>query len=163
MKVIVWLDVRMLTAVQCAMQFCTEWFSWRQRVVERVLIAGYGIGVVARTFHAGMSLWWLLIFAVVVLSLVAVHRKPDAERFALLMTGAGAPGRVFQAMVTFAFLPAEAISGRWLSLIVITALLVVMLLVALPEFGEPGKRRRAALDKVLDSFGRDILTAGGAA
>ena len=159
------IDIALLVATRCGVEFCVEWFSWSQRVMERVLIGGYALLATANGVVRHCAAWWHIITALVALSLIFDHIRCDRDRVVRLWSGSDAVVRVF-AIVMMSI----ALAFRLLLPFNVTSLLsasedllltAALLVTALPTSGTSGRRRRAAKEKLSALFSPSFEPACG--
>lgn len=167
LQVVDLIDTWLLLRTRSVVEFCVEWLSLPQRVLERILGMAYVVGLVAWHVLDHMVWWVMLLFALVVSGMVVKHCLPDRERLQLLLIGDGAGGRVIAAVVAFLCAPINLFVVRTPPALCAAntylTFAAFVFLVALPASGTPGRRRRRAIEKLAKILETSPSPAGGAA
>lgn len=157
---IVCIDIFALKCVQSARAFLVEWLSWTVRGIERGMIVVYmasGLfGLRQRWISITFSCVLGLLLVFIVFALWTSTYSDDQGRLQKLMDGHWMVLRVFlvglalhwvTVLIVYRDLPSlgSAVQG--------VTFLLIHVSTSLPEGGEPGRRRKMALDKVRALFG----------
>ena len=154
-----WVDVRTLYAAQCVLVWLVEWLSVSQRKLERVVIFSYLITEpVYLRMKPASSMWFVVLVEIIWGALLfGWHRHTDKERWQRLLAADGSGLRVFY-LACWLLLLASLYPARHEAWVFVEAFasglrLAALYFTSLPESGQPGRRRRLALDKVKAMFG----------
>ncbi len=155
------IDVWILIAVQGALGFLVEWFSWRQRSIERVLIAAYAGGFIASVELNHEARWSYIGLAFGVYGLISLHRAPNQHRLVRLFSAERSEvlARVGILVASLFCCGAELVwPDRFvMDVVVICVFAIALYVMALPSGGTPGRKRKAAVAKIVDSFGKEYV------
>lgn len=159
------LDLWLLLAAKWCVDLCVEWFSWRQRTMERVLIVVHGASLAGQ--GTGIySVFWLVTFLCIMTAyLWSYHRRPDRRRIFELLGGGDVPLRVSIVALTMVCVPMQFLPPvrhrDVLEAVRLFAYLATIYVAALPADDEMrGRKRKAALEKITDQFGRTFVPEG---
>lgn len=147
-------DVYLLLAMHYTILFLIEWFSFSRKWIERAMIGVFATLWFAQPFPFSYS-WKFFFGAINIAWFWSLHRKSDKQRIIYMISWPFIGLRL-----TYLALHVLDCFGKIGLLWAVQDLLFVVIIYAtsIPGGGDPGRRRKLALDKLKELFGTSWIS-----